>query len=132
MVGLVRDAAGRLLISQRAAGRHMAGAWEFPGGKRMPGETPRIALERELAEELGIAVEAAEPLIELLHDYPDRRVRLDVWVVHRYTGEPQPLEGQPLRWAALEELPSASLLEADRPILDALRRMPAAVSAADS
>lgn len=120
LVGLVRDARGRYLINQRGAGRHMAGAWEFPGGKRRPGEPRFDALRRELAEELGIVVETAEPFIEIVHDYPDRRVTLDVWRVSRFTGEPAPLEGQPLRWVTLDELGASGLLPADRPIVDAL------------
>jgi 8-oxo-dGTP diphosphatase len=123
MVAIIRDAAGRFLIGQRGPGAHMAGAWEFPGGKRAPDETRFAALERELAEELGIAVVSAEPFIEVSHAYPDRRVRLDVWVVGGYTGEPTPREGQALRWATVEELAATGLLEADRPIVAALRTL---------
>jgi 8-oxo-dGTP diphosphatase len=120
MVGLISDQAGRILISRRGAAQHMAGAWEFPGGKKEPGEARLTALRRELAEELGIAVTAAEPLLELFHDYADRRVRLDVWTVHAYTGEPHSREGQPLRWVAVDDLIDAGLLDADRPIVAAL------------
>jgi 8-oxo-dGTP diphosphatase len=98
----------------------MAGSWEFPGGKRNAGESRWAALRRELAEELGIDVEAAEPLIDLVHDYGDRRIRLDVWVVRGYAGQPEAREGQPLRWVALADLANAGLLEADRPIVEAL------------
>jgi 8-oxo-dGTP diphosphatase len=97
----------------------MAGAWEFPGGKQELGETRREALRRELYEELGIEIEAAEPFIELVHDYPDRSVFLDVWLVLAFSGEPHGREGQPLRWVAIEELGDAGLLEADRPIVEA-------------
>jgi 8-oxo-dGTP diphosphatase len=121
MVGLVSDPAGRFLISRRQTAQHMAGAWEFPGGKKETGEGRLEALRRELDEELGIAVSAAEPLLELQHAYPDRCVRLDVWLVHAYSGEPEPREGQPLRWVALEDLAEAGLLVADRPIVAALR-----------
>jgi 8-oxo-dGTP diphosphatase len=120
MVGLVSDAAGRFLLSCRGPHQHMAGSWEFPGGKRKVGESRWAALCRELAEELGIDVETAEPLIDLVHDYGDRRVRLDVWVVRSYAGMPQAREGQPLRWVALADLLNAGLLEADRPIVAAL------------
>jgi 8-oxo-dGTP diphosphatase len=123
VVAIVRDAAGRFLIGQRKPGAHMAGAWEFPGGKKGPNETRRAALERELAEELGIAVVAAEPFLEISHAYPDRRVRLDVWVVGDYRGEPAPREGQGLRWATVAELASTGLLPADRPIVEALQAL---------
>jgi 8-oxo-dGTP diphosphatase len=123
VVAIIRDAAGRFLIGQRAPGAHMAGAWEFPGGKKGPNETRLAALQRELAEELGIAAVAAEPFIEISHSYPDRRVRLDVWVVGDYRGEPAPREGQPLRWATLEELADTGLLEADRPVVAALQAL---------
>ena len=101
----------------------MAGAWEFPGGKKEPDETRRAALERELAEELGIAVVSAEPFMEISHAYPDRQVRLDVWVVAAYTGEPKPRERQPLRWVTVHELADTGLLAADRPIVTALRAL---------
>jgi 8-oxo-dGTP diphosphatase len=125
MVAILRDPLGRFLINQRAPGAHMAGAWEFPGGKKRADETRFGALQRELAEELGIAVVAAEPFIEISHAYPDRRVRLDVWLVSAYTGEPEPLEGQPLRWVTVEELADTGLLPADRPIVAALRGLAA-------
>jgi 8-oxo-dGTP diphosphatase len=123
MVAIIRDAEGRFLIGQRGPGAHMAGAWEFPGGKKTPDETRLAALERELAEELGIAVVSAEPFIEISHAYPDRTVRLDVWVVRDYRGEPAPREGQGLRWATVEELADTGLLAADRPIVAALRAL---------
>jgi 8-oxo-dGTP diphosphatase len=125
MVAIIRDAEGRFLIGQRAPGAHMAGAWEFPGGKKTPAETRLAALERELAEELGIAVVSAQPFIEVSHAYPDRSVRLDVWVVGDYRGEPTPREGQGLRWATVEELADTGLLPADRPIVAALRALAA-------
>lgn len=118
--GVLHDAAGRVLIAQRTAGRHEAGFWEFPGGKLAAGEAPMAGLARELAEELGVAVHAAEPLIELTHDYPDRRVVLHVFRVTRWTGEPAGLEGQPLRWVAVEQLATAGILPADQPVIAAL------------
>jgi 8-oxo-dGTP diphosphatase len=123
LVGLLADSSGRFLISRRQAAQHMAGAWEFPGGKKRDDETRLEALNRELAEELGITVERAEPLLELVHDYPDRQVKLDVWLVREYRGEPAGLEGQPLRWVEVAALGEVGLLEADRPIVDALREI---------
>jgi 8-oxo-dGTP diphosphatase len=121
VVGALADATGRVLIAQRPRGRHMAGRWEFPGGKLAAGEDPYAGLQRELAEELGIAVRSARPLIRLRHAYPDRRVLLDVWQVTAYDGEPQALDAQALAWARPDELPRHDLLEADRAIVTALR-----------
>ncbi len=87
----------------RPLGTPLAGSWEFPGGKRQPGEAPLAALKRELDEELGIEVLEAEPVLELVHDYPDKRVRLDVWHVRRYRGQVTAREGQPLRWVTVAE-----------------------------
>jgi len=118
--GVIENDAGLVLIAQRTAGRELAGAWEFPGGKVAPGEDARQALDRELMEELGITVLEAQPLLDYRHAYPQRVVRLDVWRVLRYAGEPRALEGQPLRWEAPANLLAVGLLEADRPIVDAL------------
>jgi 8-oxo-dGTP diphosphatase len=120
-VGVLADGAGRVLIARRPAGTHAGGFWEFPGGKIGADEPARAGLCRELREELGIRVEAAEPLLVCRHDYPDRSVELHVWRVTEYSGEPRGLEGQPLRWVALDGLMDAGLLPADLPIVDALR-----------
>ena len=121
VAGAIADADGRVLIAQRPRGRHMAGRWDFPGGKLAAGEEPLEGLRRELAEELGVSVRAARPLIRLRHEYPDRRVLLDVWQVTDYEGEPQALEAQALAWAKPDDLPKHDLLEADRAIVTALR-----------
>ena len=125
LVGLITDEAGRWLVNVRRAGTHMAGRWEFPGGKRGPDETPFAALCRELDEELGIEVLEAVPWLELVHDYADKTVRLDVWRVGRYGGEVAAREGQALRWVTLDELSKLELLEADWPIVERLARSPA-------
>jgi mutator protein MutT len=121
VAGAIADADGRVLIAQRPRGRHMAGRWEFPGGKLAAGEDPYAGLARELSEELGVVVRAARPLIRLRHTYTDRRVLLDVWQVTDYDGEPQAIESQALAWAKPDDLPRHDLLEADRPIVTALR-----------
>ena len=120
VVALIHDAAGRVLVSRRRPGTHMAGFWEFPGGKRVSGEAPRDALARELEEELGIRLLAAEPFMSLAHEYPDRDVALDVWAVSAFAGEPRPLEGQQLDWVAPEVLRQIELLPADVAIVDRL------------
>lgn len=120
-VAVLRDPQGRVLISRRLAGSHMAGAWEFPGGKVEPGEDVPAALGRELREELGVRVDRAVPLIRVRHDYPDRSVLLDAWEVEEYRGEPAGLEGQPLAWVDAGDLPHRGLVAADRPIIGAVR-----------
>ena len=114
------DGSGRVLIAERPAGKHMAGRWEFPGGKVAPGEAEEAALARELEEELGIHVIAAQPMMRLTHRYPDREVELSMWVVERYRGEPRALDGQRLKWVQRAQLAGEDILEADRPVVAAL------------
>jgi 8-oxo-dGTP diphosphatase len=111
----------QVLIARRADHLHQGGLWEFPGGKFEPGEGSREALNREIREELDIAVEQAEPLITLRHDYDDRRVRLHVWRVTRFSGNPRGLQGQPLRWVDVAELDAIHFPAANQPIVTAAR-----------
>jgi 8-oxo-dGTP diphosphatase len=120
-VGIVRNAAGEVLLTRRPDHVHQGGLWEFPGGKVETGETVEIALGRELREELGIQVRVARPLIRVRHAYPDKGVLLDVWCVAEYNGQPSGQEGQPLVWAVPQALPSYTLPAADRPIINAVR-----------
>ena len=92
VAGALFDSQGRVLIAQRPAGKHMAGRWEFPGGKIDTDESELDALRRELLEELGVRLDAAQRLLELSHDYPERRVQLSMWRVTAYRGEPRTLE----------------------------------------
>ncbi len=120
VAGVVFDTAGRLLIAQRPEGKHLAGGWEFPGGKLEPGEERRDGLARELHEELGIRIGTPRPLIRVRHAYPTRDILLDVWVVRSFEGQPRGLDGQALRWCSREELATVELLPADGPIVRAL------------
>lgn len=124
VAGALFDADGRVLIAERPAGKHLAGRWEFPGGKIGAGEALEAALARELREELGIAidVDGCERLMTLTHAYPDREVELHLFVVDGWEGTPRGLDGQGLKWVALEALGEADLLEADRPFVEALQR----------
>ncbi|MBA1146498.1 Nudix family hydrolase [Ectothiorhodospiraceae bacterium WFHF3C12] len=115
-VGVVADGQGRVLLAQRHAGTHQGGKWEFPGGKVEPGEHVVAALRRELAEEIGIIVEATEPLVRIPHDYGDRHVVLDVHRVTAFRGDARGLEGQPLEWVQPADLPRFDLPAANRPI----------------
>jgi 8-oxo-dGTP diphosphatase len=118
--GVLFDQQDRVLLQQRHPGAHQGGWWEFPGGKVEPGESNYQALCRELREELGIRVDNASRLLEVNHDYEDRVVMLDVWLVHAYQGQPQAIEAQPLRWVRLAELPQWPMPAADLPIIEAL------------
>ena len=93
-----------VLTSWRQPHQHQGGLWEFPGGKREPDETLLDALKREINEELGVVIEQAEPFVRIDHDYGDKWVSLDVWLVSDFRGEPSGSEGQPLRWQAIHEL----------------------------
>jgi len=116
---LVRD--DHVLIAQRPAGKHMAGSWEFPGGKVESGETVAEALSRELQEELGIDVLVAESLMTHTHEYPDRIVHLKVYTVTEFIGEPAGLDNQALAWEPPESLMNKGLLPADEPIVAGLK-----------
>jgi 8-oxo-dGTP diphosphatase len=112
-----------VLIAERPAGKHMAGRWEFPGGKVAPGESEEAALARELREELGVGVVASRPLMRLTHEYDDRIVELSLWVVEGFSGEPRGLDGQLLKWVAPAGLFDEDILEADLPFVEALQKV---------
>lgn len=112
-----------MLIAERPAGKHMAGRWEFPGGKVASGETEAAALVRELREELGVAVTGYRPFMRLSHEYDDRVVELSLWLVESFTGDPVGLDGQGLKWVARGALRAEDILEADAPFVEALERL---------
>lgn len=114
------DAQGRVLLAQRPAGKHMAGRWEFPGGKLDAGESEQAGLVRELAEELGIRVLDAAPCMRLVHEYAERAVELCFWHVSAWEGTVQPLDAQQLAWVEPARLTDWDILEADRPFVDLL------------
>lgn len=122
VAGALFDAAGRVLIAQRPPGRHLAGRWEFPGGKVAAGESDAEALVRELREELGVEVQRHEPVMTLVHAYPDREVELRLHSVAEFTGEARGLDGQNLKWVALGALAQEDLLEADQPFVETLQQ----------
>ena len=121
--GVLENEAGQVLVAQRPAGGHMAGAWEFPGGKIAPGESYVQGLVRELDEELGIQVRYVRHLTRLTHDYPDRRVHLYVWKVLAWSGQPHGAEGQAVQWLPPAALMAAGLLPADAGIVGLLTRV---------
>lgn len=121
VAGVLARADGAVLLAQRPAGKHLAGLWEFPGGKHEPGEADEAALRRELAEELGIELGSCQPLISVPFDYPDLHLRLVVLRALHWQGEPQGREGQALCWRQPADIDPASMPAADVPVLAALR-----------
>ena len=119
-VGVILDSDHNVLITRRAQTAHQGGLWEFPGGKVEAGETLSSALERELGEELGIAIGRTSALLEVRHDYGDKIVLLDVHVVWEFSGVAQGLENQPLAWVAPEDLSAYEFPEANLPIVVAI------------
>ena len=113
--------AGRLLITQRHADAHLGGLWEFPGGKREPGETFEQCLVRELREELGVEVSASDLIEELTHAYPEKSVRLKFFACRLVGGEPQPLGCAALKWISRDGLAAHEFPAADAKLLQKLR-----------
>jgi 8-oxo-dGTP diphosphatase len=124
VAGALFDRDGRVLIAQRPAGKHMAGRWEFPGGKVAAGESESHALTREFLEELGVTVVACRPFMRLSHSYEDRVVELSMWIVDVFSGEPVGLDGQQLKWVSVSRLEQEDILEADLPFVRALISRP--------
>ena len=121
VVAAVVERNGRFLITRRLEGTHLAGLWEFPGGKILPGETREDALRRELKEELGVEATVRELIQTVEWTYPDRSVRLFFFRC-ALAGEPRSLEGQEMRWVAAAELPSYSFPDADATLVARLSR----------
>jgi 8-oxo-dGTP diphosphatase len=116
---------GHVLITQRKKGTHLAGAWEFPGGKVEPGEDPRDALVRELHEEIGMDVTVGDPVEVTFHKYPEKSVLLLFFSVKRRDGspDPRPIDVAAVQWAASDALDDALFPPADVPILTKVREL---------
>ena len=119
-VGIIRNAAGEIYITQRAADAHMSHKWEFPGGKIEAGETPQDAVIRELQEEVGITATSLHQFDKLEYQFPDRHITLWFWLVDGWEGEPWGKEGQPGRWVAQQELVAEEFPPANAPVIEKL------------
>ncbi|MFN0066888.1 MAG: (deoxy)nucleoside triphosphate pyrophosphohydrolase [Limisphaerales bacterium] len=115
---------GRLLIAQRPPGKHLAGLWEFPGGKREPDETWEACLRREIREELDCDVEVGECLAEIGHDYPEKSVLLRFHVCRLQDGEPRAVGCAAVAWVTREGLARHEFPPADAALLARLQAMP--------
>jgi 8-oxo-dGTP diphosphatase len=115
---------GKLLITQRRAGSHLGGLWEFPGGKREPSESFEDCLRRELREELGIEVEIGQLVQSLNHDYPEKTVHLRFFLCRWLRHEPLPFGCAALKWVSPAELKSFVFPAADARLLDWLEGSP--------
>ena len=113
---------GRLLIARRPEGRHMAGRWEFPGGKLEKGESPEDAVEREIREELGLAVRAGRIYQAIAYSYPEKDVLLLFYAAAVVSGEPRPIEEAEIRWVTVEELDGYVFAPVDEMLVQRLKR----------
>ncbi|MBN1831452.1 MAG: 8-oxo-dGTP diphosphatase MutT [Deltaproteobacteria bacterium] len=110
----------RVLVTKRPEGKHLAGFWEFPGGKQERGETLEACLEREMKEELGIEVQVGKHLYTVHHEYEDRRVSLHLFLCIDLGGDPKPLDSQEIKWVSHEDLPQYQFSPPDLKILKLL------------
>ena len=117
------DVDGRILLGQRPEGKSMAGLWEFPGGKVEDGETPEVALIRELEEELGINTweSCLAPLTFASHTYEKFHLLMPLFACRKWEGTPQSRENQALKWVHAKDLKDYPMPEADTPIIAVIR-----------
>jgi 8-oxo-dGTP diphosphatase len=119
--GILWDNKGRVLLAERVNELHFKGLWEFPGGKIDPSEAPEAALSRELEEELGIVVTKLEHLASVEHDYPDRLVHIDFFLVTEWRDEVRAMDGQALRWVFPVDINPDEILPADIEVIETLQ-----------
>jgi len=121
VVAAVIEENGRFLVTLRPDGAHLAGLWEFPGGKAEPSEAHAAALGREIREELDADVEVHDLILSTTHEYPERTVSL---FFYRCTlvGRPRPLLGQQMRWIPCGELETLEFPPADHELIRVLAK----------
>ena len=112
---------GKLLITQRHAGAHLGGLWEFPGGKREAGETFEECLVRELREELGVKTEVGELFESVTHAYPAKTVQLKFFLCRLLSGEPKAIDCAAVQWVSRVELDDYEFPAADERLLKKLQ-----------
>ena len=122
-VGVLIDSNSCVLLTRRPRGTHLAGYWEFPGGKLEAGESVQIALARELEEELGIRIIETVPLMTVSHDYGEKQVLLDVQQVKDWNGEPHGAEGQPLAWVDARSIDEFQVPDANAEIVSRVKAL---------
>jgi len=122
VVGIIyNNTKDSIFLCMRPPGVSQQGLWEFPGGKLLTDETLFNALRRELYEEVGIHVEAAHPLVQFDHDYPDVSIRLHAWIVDHWSGKPCGLEDQITEWVPIADIANRQFPEANARILRSVR-----------
>jgi mutator protein MutT len=112
---------GKILITRRPDHVHLAGLWEFPGGKVEPDESMQHALTREIREELGVEIEVRDERFQIRHDYPKRSVELHFFEASIVSGDPKPLDVSDLRWVSPSSLDQFDFPEADRELISLLK-----------
>lgn len=117
-VGVIENNAKQILLAKRHAHLHQGGKWEFPGGKVESGETTSQALIRELKEEVDLCVSSTTPMMEIHHDYGDKKVILDIHWVTDFSGLANGVEGQEVQWVAKKDLASFEFPAANKAIVD--------------
>jgi len=120
-VAIITNQQNEVLISLRHKDAHQGGLWEFPGGKVEREESVLDALKREIKEELNILIHSASPFKSIHHQYSDKAVLLDIWLVESFTGKAQGAEGQQIKWQAIKDLNTRGFPAANRVIIHALK-----------
>ena len=124
VVGAIIRDGERYLVGQRAANKSQGGLWEFMGGKIEPGETPEQALARECREELALEIENGRILDSVIHDYPEKTIRLTLISCSPKPGSvPQALEHQQIRWVTRAEMDTLDFAPADRELIQNRREI---------
>ncbi|MEV4776815.1 (deoxy)nucleoside triphosphate pyrophosphohydrolase [Microbacterium sp. LWH12-1.2] len=115
---IIRD--GSVLAAQRASGRHLAGLWEFPGGKIESGESASDALRREIVEELGCQIDVGVEIVTTPHAYETVSIELTTFYVTIRSGQPHASEHAELRWVPFRDLSHLAWAPADVPTVEAI------------